>query len=238
MNNTKNTTTVLLIVLFAVIIFAVWFFKQQKVKDSDGVNTPKIEEVKFEEKNFTGAYSKIEGESRAVSLANKYIEDVILDFKTSADRDVPNILAEDPESNSAKYSLFIESDYLKGENTESIIVNSYVYTGGANGTAIYKTFTVDNTGKELVLDDVIKEDQKNAFTNFVKKTLLDWRVEDMDHVLVFEDVVNGLKFEDIEHFAFDGKDMNIYFSEYDIAPGAVGSPMFTLNYEDIASFLK
>ncbi len=238
MNKTKNTTTVLLIVLFAVIIFALWFFKQQKSEDFDEVNIPKIEEVKFEEKNFTGAYSKIEGNSRVVSLANKYIEDVVNDFKTSADKDVPAILAEYPESNSANYSLFIESDYLRGENTESIVVNTYVYTGGANGTAIYKTFTTDNTGKELALADVIKEDQRDNFTAFLKKTLLDWRVEDMEHVLVFEDVVNTLKFEDIQHFAFDGQDLNIYFSEYDIAPGAVGSPMFTLNYEDIASLLK
>lgn len=236
MNNTKNITTILLTLLFAIIIFAFWFFNQKSKEEYTSI--PKIEEVKLEEENFVGAYSKIEGDSRVVKLANAYIEETLESFKKSADEEVPAILLEDRNSFSANYSIFIESEYLKGESTESIVVNTYVYTGGANGTAIYKTFTLDNSGRELELEDVILEEKQNDFVAFVKKTLLDWRVDDTDHVLVFEDVVNELKFEDIKHFAFDGQDLNIYFSEYDIAPGAVGSPMFTLKYSDISNFLK
>ncbi len=192
------------------------------------------------ENNFTGTKSVIEGSSVLAQTAEKYIEDEILTFKQSADVDVPDMRAKfGSDSPTANYELDIQANHIKNEKTESIIIDEYVYTGGANGNNIYKVFTASLTnGHILALSDVIDSSHQQSFMDFLKKKLINWRPEGVEGTVVFKDEVNKLNFSDLSNWAYDDKgNLVIYFDKYEIGPGALGAIPFKVKLSEIKDFL-
>jgi hypothetical protein len=139
----------------------------------------------------------------------------------------------------ANYEIDIGSKYIKSEKTESIETDVYTYTGGAHGSTVYHVQTASRTsGKILSLANIIKQNEQNAFTEFVKKQLNAWIPEGNDAPVVFPDDVAGLKFADFANWTLDDKNLIIYFDQYAIGPGVLGAVAFPLPLGKINNFLQ
>lgn len=198
-----------------------------------------IEKVDIKETNFTGSKPAISGSAQIAIEAQKYINAQIAEFKKSADEEVPDMRdkfgADHPTAN---YTVDIEAKYLPGTKTDSIVLNMYFYTGGANGNSLYTVFTENNaTGEILKLKDLVKKDQQLAFANLVKTSLLNWRPEESEGLVVFEDTVQELTFDMLSDFSLDDKNLTLYFDKYEVGPGALGAIAFPIPLTKVSGML-
>lgn len=194
----------------------------------------------IKEENFSGSEPVITGSSAAAIAAQAYVDQSVADFKKQADTDVPDMRAKfGADSPPASYTIDIDAKDLKGPKTESIVVSSYVYTGGANGNELYKVFTQDTvTGKIISLSDVIAADKQAAFTAEVKKELIAWQPEGTTAPVVFPDDVNALTFSSFTDWSLDGQNLTLYFDKYAIGPGVLGPVAFPVPLSKIQTDLK
>lgn len=187
-------------------------------------------EESISEENFTGTKSIIKGSSLIAERARSYIDETIATFKKSADEEVPDMRAKfGADSPTAKYEIDMKASYVKSTKTESIIIDSYVYTGGANGDDSYKVFTASrSSGKLLVLADIIEASKHDQFVLYVKKALADWRPEGGKNPVVFPEEVGALTFDSFSNFSLDNKNLIIYFDKFAIGPGVLGAVAFPI----------
>ena len=238
------------ILVLTVIILSVLLYKKstpmevptpQKTTDVAKSTVVPVSIVKksIDEKYFTGSKPLIAGSSVLVKEANKYIEQKIADFKTSAGVDVPEMREKfGADSPTANYTIDIGANYIKGNTTESIVINEYLYTGGANGNGLYKTFSASlKTGKILSVEEIIKTDKQSAFLALIKKKLLVWRPEGSTQSVVFENEVKDLTMGSLSNWSLDGTNLIIYFDKYAIGPGVLGPVAFPLTISTIKDFL-
>jgi len=198
-----------------------------------------ITEQNIKEDNFTGTRSVIKGSSLLASTAEKYIDQTVDLFKQSADEEVPGMKkAFGEDSPTANYEIDIKAKHAISDKTESIIIQEYVYTGGANGNNLYKVFTASlDTGKILSLSDIILPSKQAEFTSFLKKKLTDWRPEGGEASEVFPDAIKELTFASFDDWSFSKDNLIIYFDKYEIGPGALGVIAFPIPLSKIQSFL-
>ena len=180
------------------------------------------------------------GDSLLAKTAEKYIEDSFLSFKERADADVP-VLREQfgidaPPSN---YEYVINASEIKGNKTHSIVIEEYAYTGGANGMNTYKVFTATNNDQNILsIYDLIKADQQEAFTAFVKKKLIDFRPMGATEPVVFNEEVAKLKMDAFANFALDNQNLILFFQKYEVGPGALGAISLPIPLEELKNYLK
>lgn len=198
-----------------------------------------ITKEKIKEDNFTGTLPVIVGQGVLADSARAYIASTVADFKQQANEDVPAMRIQfGADAPTATYEIDINATYVKSSKTDSIIIDIYAYTGGANGKSSYKVFTVSfNSGKILSLSDVVKADKQEAFTAFVKNKLLAWKPDGSDGPAVFPDQVNALTFSSFANWSFDDGNLIIYFNKYDIGPGVLGAVDFPLPLSLIQGYL-
>jgi hypothetical protein len=194
----------------------------------------------IKEENFTGTMPVISGTSQLAKSMREYAEKRVAEFRKLANDDVPDIREKFGADNpTANYTIDISSKYVKGGKTESIVTNIYTYTGGAHGSATYKVITANiSDGKILPLSSAIKAGEQKSFTDFVKKQLNDWRPEGGNASPVFPDEVKNLTFNSFSNWSLDDKNLIIYFDQYAIGPGVLGSVAFPLPIERISNFLQ
>ncbi len=207
------------------------------ISTPEAVSTPSEKNIK--ESNFSGTISIIKGSSVLANTAREYVDKTIASFKKSADEEVPLIREKFGEdSPTSEYNIEIKSTYTKGNKTESIILDEYVYTGGANGDSRYKVFTaLSSNGNILSFKDVIKASKQSEFTALMKKKLADWRPEGGKYPVVFPEEVQALTFESFSNFSFDSNNLIIYFDKYQIGPGVLGSVAFKIPLSQIKDLL-
>jgi len=199
-----------------------------------------VKNVEIKEDNFTGKMPIISGRSELAKEAQAYVEGLVYDFKIRANKEVPEMIAEfGPDTAAANYSLEIEASQLTSVETESIVLSAYMYTGGANGNSFYKVITSSKqSGKILLLTDVIKNGQEQNFVNLVKNKLLTWSPEGGREPVVFEESVNSLVFSNFTNWSLDDKNFNIYFAKYDVGPGALGAVVLPIPRAEMKSILN
>jgi hypothetical protein len=207
------------------------------------VNPVSIDTKTIKEENFSGKVAVVSGEDDIAKEAQKYIDQTVRDFKKTADTDVPAMREQfGAESNSAQYEIDIDAKHLKGGKTQSIVMMTYAYTGGAHGSSIYKVITASSPdGKILSLSDAIKGDKREAFTALVRKELLAWRPDGASSSPVFPEEVQALKFDSFTNWSIEenqnDKKLTLYFSQYEIGPGVLGPVAFPISREKIKDFL-
>ena len=194
----------------------------------------------IKEKNFTGKIAVVSGDSAVAKQAQAYIDEIVADFKEQADTDVPDMREKFGADNpTAQYELAIDAKYLKNGKSVSIIVLTYTYTGGAHGSSVYKVFTANISGEKILsLSEVVKENKQKAFTELVKKELLKWKPAGADASPVFKEDVQSLTFDSFTNWSLEDKNLIIYFSQYEIGPGVLGSVEFPLPISKIKDFLE
>ena len=244
----KNITIIILIIIVVILllkhpkpVIAPQDTPVQLPETKPISNTPKVsinsEDIK--EDSFTGKEPIITGSNPLAIEAKKYIDDTVSNFRSEADKDVPAMRKEfGAGSPPATYTIDIEAKYKEGIKTDSIIMSLYSYTGGANGNSAFKVITASHTtGKILSLADIIKSDKEDAFTAYVKKQLDSWVPDGNTAPVVFPDAVKDLTFASFTNWSINDTNLIIYFSKYDIGPGALGAIEFPLKIDSIKDFL-
>lgn len=243
----KKTTTILIIILVLalIILTAIWLQKRSTVVApsetiSPVVTTPvTISSKPIVEEYFKGTRPVIAGSSVIVAAANEYVNERIAEFKTSADTQVPAMRKQyGNDAPPATYTIDFKAEHLQGPTTESIVVYSYVYMGGANGMSIYRVFTATYGGTTVMtLNDVVAPDKHDAFVAYVKKLLIDGTLGGPTKGAVFPEDVNQITFENLKNFSLDETSLTLYFTKYEIGPGALGAVVYPIPLELLRPYL-
>ncbi len=209
-------------------------------EEKDVVPKITITSKDIKEENFSGKVSVISGSSLVAKKSREYITAEVAEFRKMANGDVPGIREKFGADNpTANYEIEINAEYRKGPKTESIVMQHYVFTGGAHGNTRYKVVTTNIPGtKVLSLSNIITEDKKGAFTAYIKKELMDWRPEGSTGVIVFEEEVQDLTFASFKDWSMDEDSLTIYFDQYEIGPGVLGAVAFPISLSSIQVFLQ
>ena len=235
------------VVVLAVVLVGYFLIKPPRSEDegipgakvTGEIEPIKITQVDIKETNFSGSKPAIAGSAEVARVTREYVDQQVKDFKGDADRDVPDVRekfgADHPAAN---YTIDIEAKYMPGTKTNSIILNMYMYTGGANGNSLYTVFTESKkTGEMLSLSDIILTAKKEEFRMLVVNNLLSWRPEDSEGLVLFEDVVGGLTFDSFKDWSLDSENLTLYFDKYEIGPGVLGAMAFPISRSKIESYL-
>jgi len=241
----KTFLSFLLIV--AIVVGGFWWNSKHS---SVGNNVPPNEEQTvqaisiaqetFAEEHFSGQKPVISGDGTLADAARTYVAQSIADFKIRADKEVPELRKDfGAESPTANYTIDLTAKYMEGKDTQSVVIDSYVYTGGANGNSTYKVFTASKkSGAVLAIGDIIPQTSRDAFVAFVKKKLLDESASGATTLTLFPQDVQALTLNSFDDFAFDEKNVYIYFDKYQIGPGALGAIAYPLSLETVSTYLS
>lgn len=239
------TILVTILVLAIVIVIALWLNKHNQaivVPDESVQQSPlvTIVEETITEENFSGTKPVIAGDSAVAVSARAYVAESIASFKARADAEVPGMKVQFPDAAApSTYTIDIQAQYTASVETESIVLESYSYTGGANGSSSYKVFTASRaTGILLTLSDLVPGNQQGAFTAYVQQQLLSWRPGGITSMVVFEEEVKNLTFASFENFSLNDNALTLYFDKYEIGPGAAGAMEFSIPRGDVAQYMK
>jgi hypothetical protein len=202
-------------------------------------DTVSIASEDIKEENFTGTVAVVRGDNLVASKSREYIKKTVDEFREQANRDVPDIRKQfGADSPTANYTITIEAQYLKNPRTQSVVINTYEYTGGAHGNSYYTVFTsLYNAQSVLSINDVITPSHQDNFINLVKNELLVWSPEGSGYSPVFPDVVKDLTLQDFSAWSIDDENLTIYFSQYAIGPGALGQVAFPVPLSKIKDYL-
>lgn len=107
-------------------------------------------------------------------------------------------------------------------NRISLEVQTYTYTGGANGMPVVDTynFTDGTEAKPLTLQDLFGENYKQTIDAAIQQQIA---AHPDDY---FKDAFQGIS--DSPTFYVENGDAVIVFSKYEVAPGAAGTPEFRI----------
>ncbi len=248
----KKQTIITIFVLVLVIGIAVLGYFHYKNTDTqmpapDVTHTPVVShasepvtimEATIDEPNYTGTKPVIGGKSALADAARAYIKNAIDTFAESADKEVPNMRKQyGNDAPPAHYTIDINATLIENAATQSIVIDSYLYTGGANGNSSYKVFTATRDDKLLGIKDIVKPDTQSSFVAAVKKQLLTYS-PDGTTPSVFPDEVKNLTIDSFSNFSFTDKTMVIYFDKYQIGPGALGAVAFPVQLSLIQQYIQ
>lgn len=241
----KQAIITILVVIIVIVIAVVGYmhYKNTEVPAETQTTTPStsitITEDHINEANYTGTKPTITGSGALADATRKYISDSIAAFAAQADKEVPAMRQKyGNDAPPAQYTIDINAKLVEGATTHSIIIDSYLYMGGANGNSIYKAFTADQAGKLVGIRDILTPEGQKAFVPFVQKELLAWSPDGTDQPTILQDEIKDLTLDSFSNFSFDDKDFTIYFDKYQIGPGALGAVAFPIPLAKMQAYLK
>ena len=114
------------------------------------------------------------------------------------------------------------------------------FTGGAHPNSYYTVLNFNpETGEEIVLGDILKEDYDEPLTEILINNLAkQLQVEDIEGIKE-----KGYLYQDYEmfisnNFILDTEKIVFIYNKYEIAPYAVGDIMIDVTYEELKDLLK
>jgi hypothetical protein len=236
---------VLLFLLVLVVVgIAIVSVRTAPKKDTTELSHPVTEAIQgpvtitpqpIKEQYYSGSSIVISGSGTLVDTARQYIASTIKEFADTAAKEVPPMSSQfGAGSPPATYTIDLHGVVVTGQTTTSIVIDSYVYRGGANGMSAYKVFTSSNTtGKILALSDIVAQHTQEVFVSFIKKELLAKK----DYG-VFPEEVQSLHMDSFSNWSLDTEGtLTIYFDKYQIGPGALGAVAFPISAEKLEPFL-
>lgn len=242
----KKVFVLLFIVLIGIAVFA--YVKNRNasvpepIQEEVPVSQPaepqnvNISEEAVKEQNFTGKRPVFAGTGSLVSLSGQYVDQYFADFKKTADAEVPEMIKEfGPDSSAGKYSLELEANLVIGKDTTSVVMSGYDYRGGANGNSFYKAITVSNeTGEQIQITDLIKQEKQQEFVAFVKnKILTEWKDRG-----IFPEAVQMVTMELLSNWSMDENGaLTIYFDKYAVGAGAMGATKLVIPAVDLQKYM-
>lgn len=119
----------------------------------------------------------------------------------------------------------------------SFTLESYQYTGGANGKSEVQPFTINlETEKVLTLQQVVKDNTEKKIASLAKKEI----VADNNLIMyVFEDILDEvLKDTRKWRWSLNQEGFTLHFDEYEIAAGAAGQVNIEIPIDKMAPYLN
>lgn len=162
--------------------------------------------------------------------AEKVINRDILDFTRVWISDVKQIADEYYGAPNNVYPTFpyeLIASYTVKNNDKilSLYIDYYQFTGGAHGVTNRVAHNIDtNSGKELLLEDVFKEN--SSYDKLINSEINKEIAKNPDNYFLGKDGFNGVKKN--QRYYIEGNTLVIYFNEYEIAPYAAGIPEFKI----------
>ncbi|MBL8146736.1 MAG: DUF3298 domain-containing protein [Anaerolineae bacterium] len=137
------------------------------------------------------------------------------------------------------WTLNIENDVLDGVSTVSVVFTRYMFTGGANGNTDYHTLTaVVGPGNLLTLPDIfVAGVDPYAILQPLAVAAL---TEQLGDAAVPEMLAEGTAPvpENYQNWALTADSLNLYFNEYQVAPGVAGAPSISIPLTELADVLQ
>ncbi len=185
---------------------------------------------------YSGTKPVIAGSSAIAVAAREFVNASIQEYNANAIKEVPDRQKEfGAEAPAAAYTIDMHAKEVHGANTESILIDSYLYMGGANGMSTYKAFTMSKaTGKLLTLQSVVPKEKQAAFVALVKKELLA-----LQSGGVFEEEISKLTIQSLDDWSTDQNGaLTLYFDKYEVGAGALGAVAVPISAAKIASYVQ
>lgn len=114
------------------------------------------------------------------------------------------------------------------------------FTGGAHPSSYYTVLNFNpETGEEIVLDDILKENYEEPLTDILINNLAkQLQVENIEGIkekgYLYQD--NGMFISN--NFILDNEKIVFIYNRYEIAPYALGDIMIDVTYEELKDLLK
>ena len=137
------------------------------------------------------------------------------------------------------WSLYIDSEVLDGVSTVSVVFSRYQFTGGANGNTDYHTLTaVVESGDLLTLPDIFVSGVDPYTT--LEPLAVAALTELLGEAAVPEMLAEGTAPvpENYQNWALTADSLNLYFNEYQVAPGAAGALSIAIPLTELADVLQ
>ncbi|WP_175989263.1 polysaccharide deacetylase family protein [Bacillus sp. Marseille-Q1617] len=233
------------IILF-LLIASFSLFAKGKWVENDSKAVVKVEEKELSDFPGLNLETKTkEGELFTSSIATPYTKSDALNSQINAwIQKKQNEFMKDVKMNEAYLSkdkrahLNIHIDTSKvNDNIYSFNLESYQYTGGANGKTEIQPFTINlETEKVLTLRHVVKDNTERKIASLVKKEIM---ADSNIAMYVFEDILNEtLKDTGKWKWSINKDGFTLYFDEYEIAAGAAGPVNIEIPIEKMAPYLN
>jgi hypothetical protein len=138
-----------------------------------------------------------------------------------------------------QHQIFIDFAVKSNDHILSFVINTYMYTGGANGITRVDSYNIDTENSvEVALKDLFKPgvDYKEIIN---KEILAQIKYQMENEEAAYFTGEWGFKTisEDQDYYIKDGN-LVILFQKYDIAPGAMGTPEFKIPLSSLNSVLR
>ncbi|HZK18264.1 MAG TPA: DUF3298 and DUF4163 domain-containing protein, partial [Clostridia bacterium] len=119
--------------------------------------------------------------------------------------------------------IFIDFDVKSSGDILSLVVNNYMYTGGANGITRIDTYNIDTKNCVILgIADLFKpaSEYEEVINKGIRAQIKD-KVENEDATF-FTGEDGFVTISDEQDFYIEDNDLVILFQKYDIAPGVMG----------------
>lgn len=181
---------------------------------------------------------EIENEdSEAIDYINKDVDELTKILAEQFDKDLSEI------GNNGHSSVYV--DYEVVTNTEKwFTLKIRVNEVAGSGNVYYKYYHIDKTnGKIMNLGDLSSNnDFCTILENEIRRQMREIMAKDSDKVYWVDDAFEGqdfVKLDEKHNFYWDENgDLVIVFDKYEVAPGSMGTPEFTIRKDVIKDVLK
>ncbi len=137
------------------------------------------------------------------------------------------------------FEIFVDFELKSADKVLSFVVNTYMYTGGANGITRVDTYNIDTEKCVTIgLEDLFKTatDYKAVINNQI---LSQMQAQEEDENVLYFKGENGFKTISAEQdFYIQDENLVIVFQKYEVAPGAMGTPEFKIPLTNLSSLLQ
>ncbi|MEW8967488.1 polysaccharide deacetylase family protein [Exiguobacterium alkaliphilum] len=131
--------------------------------------------------------------------------------------------------------LNIQTDTVRvSETVYALVVHTYAFTGGANGTATVNVFRFDvATGEWIGWDDVFQTG--NESKDWFKKVVSE---EAQKNDYVFEELLDeALRTPETTNWLLTSSGLTVWFDEYEVAAGAAGAIEVNIPFEVVKPYV-
>lgn len=214
-------------------------FEKQHIEKSEdakiNINYPKAVGAKAVSKNINEVIEHtIATDMNMADTEEKKLS--VLQAATEFDKEF-KAFKHDFEDSNQKWEVKVDGD-VSYESAEviSIIIKSYIDTGGAHGNSVVTYLNFDpKTGTLLDQDDIFKN--PDQFKTLAESAFKE-QTKPKDNDETMEDFFFGEDFQLPANFGFSNDGLVLLYNNYEIASYAQGTTKIILPYNEVNSYLK
>ena len=206
-------------------------YQVDEERNSANVKVPQVEVAATDENADSDIVDQAKVSADAINFdINEETNKLIEEFKKSM------------ENEEGYQNIYIDSN-VKLETDDLFSLELILYQGSGSGYEQHKHYTVDKkTGKVLSLKDLCGDDYIDTISEEIKTQMREQMAEDINKKYWVDDAELGqdfVKLAENHNFYWDeNEDLVIVFDKYEVAPGYMGTPEFTVSKELIRDVLN